>query len=112
MRLLVTRHSVLAVCVGGVWRTYFDEHQCDVENGKRRSYQMFHTVPTWLAHEILFDQLPLVRLFIIGALIFQDLYFYSTMGNRFWRCDADRRRDVWIGWVVFGIALVKYLDTV
>ena len=125
MRLLVVigaAFGFLAVALGAFGAHILDGNISDAMLKtweKAVKYQMFHTVPIILAG-LFYAKSHLTSflwsgwLFIIGVLIFSGtLYFYSTMGIRFLAMLTPIGGVTFlIGWVVFGIALVKYLDTV
>lgn len=86
---------------------------------KAVKYQMFHTVPIIIA-ALLYAKSSLSSLlwsgwlFIIGTLIFSgSLYIYSNTGTKFLAMMTPFGGITFlVGWVVFGYALVKFLDAI
>jgi|SRR5690625_1646178 len=85
---------------------------------KAVKYQMFHTVPIIIAG-LLLAKTHLNSLvwsgwlFTLGTILFAgSLYFYSTTGVRFLAMITPFGGVTYlIGWVVFGYALIKSLET-
>lgn len=125
MRLLVILGAVfgfLAVALGAFGAHILEGNISDKMLNtweKAVKYQMFHTVPIIIA-AILYAKSHLNSflwsgwLFVIGILIFSGtLYLYSTTGTRFLAMMTPFGGVTFlIGWIVFGYALIKYLDTV
>lgn len=125
MKLLVIIGAIfgfLAVALGAFGAHILDGNISDAMLKtweKAVKYQMFHTVPIILAG-LLYAKSTFNSflwsgwLFIIGVIIFSGtLYLYSTMGIRFLAMLTPIGGVTFlIGWIVFGYALVKYLDTV